>query len=248
MMKAFRLAGWPMGRWDEWSRSYLWGEKARVILRQWCLYAPEEALVQLDRLVDTTPSPILDFASKRGNGILLATAHGGPDPIGVRYFERLREDTRTMALGDNIEDRWAVTNGGAGKVIRAASRWLRQGGLAMMTLDRPHGGDKRRIDLPPYSVEVSALAPRLAYATGVPTVWGNVDWAAGRAVLSLRPLPDPLPDESSADFVTRWCKVFAGYRFQQFKGMPENIVGHELASSEYDTGEQYIRALLELSA
>lgn len=213
----------------EWLTAARWGEQAHKVMRSWWRWAPERAdeILSMVEKPDLTP---LQAALATGRGCLLACAHVGPIAAGVEFLQD--RDLPFVTVGfagservvDDGRDRRITITSNRIATTRAVINSLNAGDLVAWSVDSPVGATVT-IDLLGHPLRLVAVAPKLSRRYASASFWCQALWRGDRIVIELERLPDPVENESDADWTTRWYRAYLSCLERVVRGDPRNLLG-----------------------
>ena len=228
MAWAWEYADQGVWDWNEWRMAAAWGAQASALLKDWWRWAPERT-DEIHALIDAPDLTPIRESMAGGRGCILAGAHVGASAIAVEIFretgvavtrvgfaghERALEDEQGQVITVTA-NRLATT--------RAIIDQLSAGHSIGWTLDSPIGAGAS-FDFMGRSVQLIAIAPRLARRHASASFWCQPLWRGDRIVVEIERLPDPVDGEPEADWTARWYGAYLRRLEAVVRGDPRNLV------------------------
>lgn len=212
--------------WHEWYEEAVQNARRNEILRR-CVECNSERLWELDAITIPPDMRDLKIALAREKGCILAGSHQGAIAAAIRFFDTGDRPFYTFAQA-GVPDRVGTSrlntiasDRGVFGALRQILHVLNEGAIVAIAADGKQIHETVGLRFLNGWLRISALIPRLALRTGVPSFYSGANWIDGKVVMTLKSLPDPEPGEKSDAYVLRWCEAYGDELQVQVRTYPD---------------------------
>ncbi len=199
----------------DWEKKVKWGFGADKLIADWLEVKSEhrDDVAEIFHNLDKA-GVILNDLMKKGNGLLIASAHVGPLYAGPLALHKLGIRNKWLAstpqIASPIYDETLISTSDqteievVGKVYKALSDQY----AVTIAVDGALNPAAPTIEFEGKTITYSDFVPRTSHRLGVPTVFAAPIWNGNKIEFYLKSLPGPDHNESVESFVSRWEDEF----------------------------------------